>query len=74
MEARSSGGPDRNRVYRLSNTTTENLRATRSVSTIGSSQSVLSSQSQEFMALQQHKTHLIEKYEQTRQIMNNSAK
>jgi hypothetical protein len=74
MEARSSGGPDRNRVYELSNTTIENLRAARSVSTIGSSQSISSSQSQEFMALQQHKTHLIKKYEQTRQIMNNSAK
>jgi len=56
MEARSSGGPDRNRVYGLSNTTAENLRTTHSVSTV-------SAQSQEFVALQQHITHLIEKYE-----------
>jgi len=63
MEAGLSGEPDRNKVYGLSNTTTENLRATRSVSTVGSSQSVSSTQSQEFVALQQHTTHLTEKYE-----------
>jgi len=40
----------------------ENLRAARSVSTIGSS--VSSSQSHEFVALQQHTTHLTKKYEQ----------
>jgi hypothetical protein len=63
-------------MYRLSNTTTENLRATRSVLIVGSSQSVLSTQSQEFVALQQHTTHLIEKckqlfadYEQLRQMI-----
>jgi hypothetical protein len=64
METRSSDGPDRNRVYGLSNTTAENLRATRSVSTIRSSQSVSSIQSQEFVTLQQHTSHLTEKYEQ----------
>jgi len=40
MEVESSGGLDKNQVYGLSNTTVENLRAARSVSTIGSSQSV----------------------------------
>jgi len=37
MEVGSSGGPDKNRIYGLSNTTAENLRVARSVSTIGSS-------------------------------------
>jgi len=45
MEVGSSGGPDRNQVFGLSNTTTENLRATRGVSTVGSSQLVSSTQS-----------------------------
>jgi hypothetical protein len=62
MEVGSSGGPDKNRVYGLSNTTAENLRATRSVSTVGSSQSVSSTQSKEFVALQQHTAQLTEKY------------
>jgi hypothetical protein len=39
MEVGSSGGPDKNQVYGLSNTTADNLRSTRSVSTVGSSQS-----------------------------------
>jgi hypothetical protein len=42
MEAASSGGPDRNQVYSLSNITIENLWATCSISTVGSSQSVSS--------------------------------
>jgi len=37
---------------------------TRSVSTIGSLQSISSTKSQEFVALQQYTTHLTEKYEQ----------
>jgi hypothetical protein len=45
MEVGSSSGPDKNQVYGLSNTTAENLRATRSVSTVGSSPSVSSTQS-----------------------------
>ena len=53
MEVGSSGGPDKNRVYGLSNTTADNLQSTRSVST------VRSSQSKEFVALQQ----LNEKYD-----------
>ena len=60
MEAGFSGWPDRNRVYGLSNTMTENLWTARSVSIIGSSQLVLSTQSQEFAVLQQHTTHLTE--------------
>jgi hypothetical protein len=59
MEVGSSGGPDKNRVYGLSNTTADNLRSTRSFSTVGSSQSISSSQSKEFVALQQ----LTEKYD-----------
>jgi cell division septum initiation protein DivIVA len=59
MEVGSSGGPDKNRVYGLSNTTADNLRSTRSFSTVGSSQSISSSQSKESVALQQ----LTEKYD-----------
>ena len=69
LEAGSSGGSDRNRVYGLSNTIAENLRTAHSISTIGSSQSIPSTQSLEFAALlnqgvQEHTTHLHEKYEQ----------
>ena len=63
IEAGSSSGPNRNQVYELSNTMAKNLRMARSVSIVGSSQSVSSIQSQEFAALQQHMTHLTEKYE-----------
>ncbi|KAL9383226.1 hypothetical protein Peur_023549 [Populus x canadensis] len=63
MEVGSSGGPDKNRVYGLSNTTADNLPSTRSVSTVGSSQSISSSQSKEFVALQQHTAQLTEKYD-----------
>ena len=42
MEVRSSSGPDKNEVYMLSNTTSENLWVTHSVSTIGSFQLVSS--------------------------------
>jgi len=63
MEVGSSGGPDKNRVYGLSNITADNLRSTRSVSTVGSSQSKSSSQSKEFVALQQHTTQLTDKYD-----------
>jgi predicted transcriptional regulator len=64
MEVGTSGGPDKNQVYELSNTKVENLRAAGSVSTVGSSQSVSSTQSKEFAALQQYTAHLTEKYEQ----------
>ncbi|KAL9403854.1 hypothetical protein Peur_000826 [Populus x canadensis] len=63
IEVGSSGGPDKNRVYGLSNTTADNLWSTRSVSTVGSSQSISNSQSKEFVALQQHTTQLTEKYD-----------
>jgi len=53
MEVGSSGGPDKNRVYGLSNTTAENLRSARSVSTVRSSPSVSSTQFEEFKALKQ---------------------
>jgi hypothetical protein len=62
LEVGSSGGPDKNRVYGLSNTTADNLRSTRSVSTFGSSQSISSFQSKEFVALQQHTAQFTEKY------------
>jgi len=64
MEAGSSGGPDWNCVYGLSNTIAENLRTTRSILNVRSSQSVSNTQSQEFAALQEHTAHLTEKYEQ----------
>jgi len=63
MGVRLSDGPNRNRVYGLSNIVTKNLQIARSVSTIESSQSISSTQFQEFTALQQHTTNLIEKYE-----------
>jgi len=62
MEVGSLGGPDKNRVYGLSNTTADNFWSARSVSTVGSSQSISSSQSKEFLALQQHTAQLTEKY------------
>jgi len=63
MEVGSSSGPDKNRVYGLSNTTAENLWAGRSVLTIGSSPSVSSIQSEEFMALKQQYEWLLMDYE-----------
>ena len=57
MEVGSSDGPNKNQVYRLSNTTADNLRSACSVSTVGSSQS------KEFVALQQHMAQLTEKYD-----------
>ncbi|KAL9405291.1 hypothetical protein Peur_002263 [Populus x canadensis] len=74
MEVGSSGGPDKNRVYGLSNTTADNLRSTRSVSTVGSSQSISSSQSkefmsEEFMALKQQYEQLSTDYDQLRQMV-----
>ena len=59
---------------------TKNLRAARSVSTVGSSQSVSSTQYKEFVALKQHTAHLTEKnkklsanYEHLRQMVMNMA-
>jgi hypothetical protein len=63
MEVGSSGGPDKNWVYGLSNATADNLQSARSFSTVGSSQSISSTQSKEFVALQQHTAQLTEKYD-----------
>jgi len=63
MKVGSFGGPAKNCVYGLSNTTAENFRAAPSVSTVGSSQSVSSTQSKEFVALQQHMAQLTKKYD-----------
>ena len=63
MEVGSSGGPDKNWVYGLPNTTADNLRSARSASTVGSYQSISSSQSKEFVTLQQHTAQLTKKYD-----------
>jgi hypothetical protein len=68
MEVRSFGRLDKNRVYGFSNIMTKNLWMAYSVSTVGSSQLLLSIQSSEFMTLlqqgmQEHMTNLNEKYE-----------
>jgi 3-deoxy-D-manno-octulosonic-acid transferase len=69
MEVRSSGGPEKNRVYNLSNTTAENLWSARSVSTVWSSPSVSSIQSEEFVALKQQYERLSTNYDQLRQMV-----
>jgi hypothetical protein len=68
MEVRSFGRLDKNRVYGFSNIMTKNLWMAYSVSTVGSSQLLLSIQSSEFTTLlqqgvQEHMTNLNEKYE-----------
>jgi len=67
MEVGSFGGPEKNRVYGLSNTTAENLRVARSVSTIGSCPLALNTQSEEFMTLKQQNEWLSTDYDQLRQ-------
>jgi hypothetical protein len=69
MEVRSSGGLDKNRVYGLSNTTADKLRSARSVSTIGSSPSVSSTHSEEFLALKQQYERLSTDYAQLHQMV-----
>jgi len=69
MEVGLSGGPNKNRVYGLSNTTAENLRSARSVSTVWSSPSVLSTHSEEFIALKQQYQQLSTNYDKLRQII-----
>ena len=69
MEVGSSDGPKKNQVYGLSNTTAENLRSPRSVSTVGSSPSVSSTQSKEFMDLKQQYQQLSMNYDQLRQMV-----
>jgi hypothetical protein len=69
MEVGSSGGPEKNQVYGLSNTTAENLRSARSVSTVESSPSVSSTQFEEFIALKQQYQQLSTNYDKLRQIV-----
>jgi hypothetical protein len=69
MEVGSFGGSDKNQVYGLYNTTAENLRATRSVSTVGSSQLVSNTQSKEFMALKQQYAQLSVDYQHLHQMI-----
>jgi hypothetical protein len=69
MEVGSFGGPDKNRVYGLSNTTVKNLRSARSVSTVGISSSVSRTHSEEFMALKQQYEWLLMDYDQLREMV-----
>jgi len=69
MKVGSSGGPDKNRVYGLSNTMAENLHSARSVSTVGSSPSVSSTQYEEFIALKQQYQQLSTNYDELCQIV-----
>jgi len=69
MEVGSSGGPDKNRVYGLSNTTADKLWSARSISTVGSSPSVSSTQSEEFLALKQQYERLSTDYAQLHQMV-----
>jgi hypothetical protein len=78
LEARSFDGPNRNLVYELSNTTTENLWTARSVSIIRCLQSIPSTQSLEFVALldqrvQKHTTSM-KTMNYSLRIIKNSAK
>jgi len=68
MKVGSSSGPDKNWVYGLSNTTAEKLRLARSVSTVRSSPSVSSTQS-EFLALKQQYERLSTDYAQLHQMV-----
>jgi hypothetical protein len=68
MEVGSSSGSEKNRVYGLSNTTAENLWSARSVSTVRSSPSVSSIQS-EFIDLKQQYQQLSTNYDQLRQMV-----
>jgi len=68
MEVGSSGVPEKNQVYGLSNTTAENLHSAHNVSTVGSSPSVSSTQSK-FMALKQQYQQLSMNYDELHQIV-----
>jgi hypothetical protein len=68
LEVGLSGRPNRNRVYDLSTTTAKNLWTTWSVSIVGCSQSVLSTQTPKFEAIldqrvQARTTYLAADYE-----------
>jgi hypothetical protein len=69
LEVGSFDGPDKKRVYNLSNTIAEDLQTTHSVSTVGCSQSVPSTQILEFEAIlnqrvQAQMTHIVADYKQ----------
>ncbi|XP_073263479.1 monofunctional riboflavin biosynthesis protein RIBA 3, chloroplastic-like [Populus alba] len=66
---RSFDGPNKNRVYGLSNTTAKNLWSVHSVLIVGSSPSVSSTQSEEFIALKQQYQRLSTDYDQLHQIV-----
>jgi hypothetical protein len=68
MKVGSSGGPDKNQVYGLSNTTAKNLRTAWSVSTVGSSPSVSGTQFEEFLAVKQQYERLSTNYDQLHQM------
>jgi len=69
MEVGSSGGPDKNQVYGLSNTMAENLHSARSVSTVRSSPSISSTQSEELISLKQQYQQLSTNYNELRHIV-----
>ena len=69
VEVETSGGPDKNRVYGLSNTTAKKLRSARSVSNVASSPLVSSTQSEEFLALKQQYERLSTDYAQLHQMV-----
>jgi len=69
MEVGSSGGHDKNRVYGLSNIAAENLYLACSVSTVGSSPSISSTQSEELTALKQQYQQLSTNYNELRHIV-----
>jgi hypothetical protein len=69
MEVGSSGGPDKNRVYGLFNTTADKLRSARSVSTVWSSPSVSSTPLEDFLALKQQYERLSTDYGQLHQMV-----
>jgi hypothetical protein len=69
MEVGSFDGPEKNQVYGLSNITTENLRSAHSLLTVGSSPSVSSTQSEEFIALKQQYQQLSTNYDELCQIV-----
>ncbi|KAL3564589.1 hypothetical protein D5086_032635 [Populus alba] len=74
MEVGSLGGPDKNQVYGFFNTTADNSPSAHSASTVGSSQSISSSQSKEFVVLQQHTSQLTEKYRAPNRSTHNSKR
>ena len=69
IEVGSFGGPGKNQIYGLSNIMAENLRSACSASTIKSSPSILSTRSEEFVALKQQYERLSTNYDQLHQMV-----